>query len=113
MKGRAGLCGFCFSAVISVVTEYTDASHPQSVSLFPEMFAFHFPAGCLVLSVNFLELEAAEQQVVNDILQHIESFLRGLGDNSVVKAKWIEELSDLSADPRPKTSSVQQRLVSS
>lgn len=42
------LCGFCFSAVIPVMTECTAASHPQPASLSSKMLAFFFPVDCLV-----------------------------------------------------------------
>lgn len=74
------------------MAEYAASSHPQPASLSSGMLAFLFPADCLVLSVNLLELEASEQQVVDSIFWAHEVFFVRLGDCNVVKTKWNKEL---------------------
>lgn len=66
------LCGFCFSAVIRIVmAEYTSSSHPQSVSLSPEVFGVqltvpslqHFPrVGCIRTELEVVSLSDVMDQ---------------------------------------------------
>ena len=63
LNGRVEFEGRSLWLLLRVMTEYTITSHPQQLS--SKMFAF-----CLADLVNLLELEASEQQVVDDILFH-------------------------------------------